>query len=68
MATVKVRIAVAVRPNGVWSAEGRSNWSGDFAMRIATASLPDFATHYWLTAELPIPEPQTIEATVEPQP
>lgn len=68
MATVKVRIAVAVDADGDWNACGGSGMDDGEAMDIAIDVVGNGEARYWLTAELPVPEPQEIEATVEPQP
>ena len=65
MKTVKVRIAVAVGSDGDWSACG---WKGDRdgdAMDTVIDAVGDNASPYWITAELPIPEAQTIAGSVE---
>ena len=69
--TVKVRVAVAVDSEGWWSARGwlvpghLSRDGAEESMRyVVEASVgPDSVVH-WLTADLPIPEPAEVEATV----
>lgn len=68
MKTVKVRVAVAVDPTGKWNASG---WNADNgepvedAMDIAIEGVGEGATRYWLEAELPVPEVQTVTAKIE---
>ncbi len=67
MTSVKVRIAVAVDNDGDWYAVG---WldaeEGGSAKGYAEDELAKKAAHYfWVTAELPIPEPVEVEGTVE---
>lgn len=66
MKTVKVRIAVAVDPEGDWDARGGSGlFSQDRRVLRALAYQENTDAVYWLTAELPVPEAQEIAATVE---
>lgn len=68
MKTVKVRIAVAVGPDGDWSAYGWKGARDGHAMVTATDTVCEGASRYWITAELPIPEVlevPTIAGTVE---
>ena len=64
MATVKVRIAVAVTPEGEWNACG---WSGsesdDDKMSICVDSLASGEKRYWLEAELEVPSADTVQAS-----
>lgn len=66
MKTVKVRIAVAVDDKGNWSAFGNS-----YSTHLEMGSLAKAPIRYveaqvhWLTAELPVPEPAEVAATVE---
>ena len=64
MKTVKVRIAVAVDPEGDWDARGESGQQDVRTLR-ALAYNSNLDRVYWLTAELPVPEAQEIAATVE---
>lgn len=65
MATVKVRIAVAVTPEGDWSACG---WSGtasdDDKMSICVDSLASGEKRYWLEAELEVPSVDVVQSSV----
>lgn len=65
MATVKVRIAVAVTPEGEWNACG---WSGaesdDDKMSICVDSLASGEKRYWLEAELEVPSVDVVQASV----
>jgi hypothetical protein len=67
--TVKVRIAVAVDPEGNWNSCGWSDAPSDKSMTdIAADMVGDGEAHFWLTAELPIPvvrEVGEVEAKVE---
>lgn len=72
MKTVKVRIAVAVASNGEWSAVGWSSKSDPQrydrnAWENAIEELTDatgVVLGYWLEAELPSPEMETVQAKV----
>ena len=65
MATVKVRIAVAVTPEGDWNACG---WSGtasdDDKMSICVDSLAAGEKRYWLEAELEVPSVDVVQSSV----
>lgn len=65
--TVKVRVAVAVDAEGMWAAVAKAGYSGSSAMREANEMLDECraVANYYITAELPIPEPQEIAAKVE---
>lgn len=61
--TVRVRIAVAVGEDGFWSARG---WmTGEVEAKEAVDRLVD-APHsiFWVEADLPIPQTETVEGTV----
>jgi len=64
MATVKVRIAVAVDPDGDWNSCGWKTGTNKDAMSICVDTLGSGEARYWLEAELPIPEIATIRAAV----
>ena len=65
MATVKVRIAVAVDARGNWNACGFSAARSDKdKMDSCVEMLDDGEARYWLEAELAIPETPTIQADV----
>ena len=65
MATVKVRIAVAVTPEGEWNACG---WSGaesdDYKMSVCVDSLASGEKRYWLEVELEVPSVDVVQASV----
>lgn len=68
--TVKVRIAVAVDPEGDWNAvawsdKGVSASDGDM-MDIACDTVLDGEARYWVEVELPVPDrtPVTLSGTV----
>lgn len=65
MATVRVRIAVAVTPEGEWNACG---WSGsesdDDKMSICVDSLASGEKRYWLEADLEVPSTGEMQASV----
>ena len=65
MATVRVRIAAAVNPDGEWNACG---WSGtasdDDKMSLCVDPLAAGEKRYWLEAELEIPSVDTVQASV----
>jgi hypothetical protein len=64
--TVKVRIAVAMKNDTYWVAEGCSTWKSDRdALRSVRRLAGDNCTTYIVTAELPIPAPTEVEGTVE---
>ncbi len=68
MTSVKVRIAVAVDDRGDWYAVGWKDALSDDMEGDALGQLMDGSTYkqlYWITAELPIPEPVKVEGTVE---
>lgn len=62
--TVKVRIAVAVTPSGEWNATGWTSCIEADAMDLACSSVSDGEARYFVEAELPIPEPVTVQGTV----
>lgn len=62
--TVKVRIAVAVDPNGWdWRAYGDAGLPDHAVMSSAVST--SCQKVFWVTAELPIPEPKEVEGEVE---
>lgn len=72
MKTVRVRIAVAVDANGHWSSSG---WYPSLSehreeariLRTAIENLDsDECVTHWIEADVPIPEPKTIEGNVKP--
>lgn len=64
MKTVKVRIAVAVDPEGNWSSAGWSNGRDGDKMGIACETVGTGEARYWLEAELAIPDSSIVQATV----
>jgi hypothetical protein len=58
--TVKVRIAVAVDPEGDWNATGWRGRDGEpvdeEAMEIVADNLNPGERRFWVEAELPVPE------------
>jgi hypothetical protein len=69
MKTVKVRIACAVNSRGEWNVSG---WSSDKEGRGATdvaidgLDVDDLGeVLHWITAEIPVPEPQELAGAVE---
>lgn len=66
MATVKVRIAVAVAPNGEWNAMGWSSGeaSDSEKMSLCIETIDPGEARYWLEAELDVPEAPTVQANV----
>lgn len=72
MSTVRVRIAVAVWPDGSWIEGGGYNWPDIETMRYLLercAAEPGY-TIRWITAEVPVPteapELPPIHGVVEP--
>lgn len=77
MKTIRVRIAVAVSPNGCWSSNGGQLLPGDPALWTNDAIAATGSCTYlfkaqgvghvvFIEADVPVPEPQTIEGTVTP--
>lgn len=71
--TIRVRIAVIINADGVWSAFGFKNSSDESMRENANISLEgheeNHDTVHWIEADIPvpvIPAPQTIEGTVTP--
>lgn len=69
MKTVRVRIAVAVDPEGRWNACGWNRDDGSVApdkdkMEAAREMVDEGEARYWLEADLPIPTESTVEARV----
>jgi len=63
--TVRVKVAVAVDKNGKWNSCGWSNGEEKDVCDLAVEPVDEGESLYWLTADLPIPEEQTVEAEVE---
>lgn len=67
MKTVKVKIAVAVDPDGDWNANGWSSADDDIMMMdLVVDTLKDGEARYWVEAELPVPETQSVQGQVTP--
>ena len=64
MKTVKVRIAVAVDPDGNWNAYGWTDADG-VAMELALEGVASGEARYWVTAELPVPPAPEVAGAVE---
>jgi len=63
--TVRVRIAVAVCPDGEWAAAGNWEYSGEAIRDIVFIDeLPGSESWHWIEADIPLPKPQTIEGEV----
>lgn len=74
-ATIKVRIAIAVDPQGRWYAYGsgtrEKNYIENHDHLLETTDYDTIGPSealFWLTAELPIPEVKEIAATAQPAP
>ena len=67
MKTVRVRAAVAVDPEtGEWNVFGCDNMDDEYKVDQAIEGLDVFRSEVtWITADIPIREPQTVEAEVE---
>ena len=68
MRTVKVRIAVAVDPDGRWSAFAYSDKDGIVKTThddLFVDDMKDGEARYFVTADLPIPETVEIQGTVD---
>jgi hypothetical protein len=63
---VRVRAAVAVDSTGRWEAAGYHGWQETTTPELLNESR-EFANRslHWITANVPIPVPQTITAAVE---
>jgi hypothetical protein len=65
MRKVRVRIAVAVDPDGNWNSCGWSSGDDEQKLEIATEDLQHGESRYWLTAELEVPDVAEIQAEIE---
>lgn len=66
--TVKVRVAVAVDSEGEWCAAGWTDGEGKLSEGCddhILDGLGPICNQHWIWADLPIPEPAEVEATVE---
>lgn len=62
---IKIRIAVVISGDGSWSACGDSGIDDTDAMTTAEEDLgADCPAHYWLEADLEVPEVRTVVAVV----
>lgn len=64
MKTVKVRIAVAVGPDGDWNSSGWRDGDDKMKMELCTETVANGEARYWLEAELAVPEPEVVNAAV----
>lgn len=64
MKTVRVRIAVSVDPDGVWNSCGWSEGSDADKSGLAFEEQAYGGALHWVEADVPIPEPTTIEGEV----
>jgi len=68
--TIKVRIAVAVDPDGNWNSYGCNKHStsfddyNKFAMELASEAVSEGEARFWIEAELPIPESVVVENVI----
>ena len=63
----RVRILVAIDAKGEWSATGFHRWDDAEAMDcIFIDDLGVHLSYHWIEADVPIPEPSTIEGEVSP--
>ena len=62
--TVRVRIAVAVDPDGGWSAWGGSGVKDHVSMSYATDGVGEGEARHWVEADLPVPESHTVQGVV----
>jgi len=65
MKTVRVHIAVAVDPKGNWAASGWKKQRAGECMALAVEGLESGESHFYLHADLPIPEVKDVQAEVE---
>ena len=66
MEKVKVRIAVAVTPDGDWNSAGWANGKDADKMALACETMETGEARYWLEAELEVPSVRVIDAVVVP--
>lgn len=60
---IKVKIALAVAPDGSWNSCGFSEGDEDDMMGLATETLSNGERRYWLTAEVDAPEVTEVAAS-----
>ncbi len=60
--TVRVRIAVVVRPDGLWDASGRSGQSD--ADNVTDVGIDDNEVAHFIEANVPLPTSVTVEGEV----
>jgi len=65
MATVRVRVAVAVDPEGGWYAIGGNYLTPQEALCLSSDKCEYGEQHYWLEAELEVPSVETVKAEVK---
>lgn len=61
---IKVRIALAVSPDGSWNCCGFSDGEPDDMMGLAVDTIASGERRYWLTAEVETPEIAEVAAGV----
>ena len=66
MKTVKVKIALAIDPEGRWAVAGWSDADLDDLHSFAIDHISTGEARYWLTADVPIPETNELEAMLTP--
>ena len=64
MKTVKVRIAVAISPDGSWNSCGWSDGTEKECMAIACDTVPEGESRFWLEAELPVNDVKVVRASI----
>ncbi len=68
--TLKVRIPAVVSPDGKWAAYGYPMTDPSWSMIEEVADNGDYGDYersyqrFWITAELPVPEPQEVAGDV----
>lgn len=66
MKTIKIKIAVAVWPDGAWNSCGWSGGTDAEKTSIAVEAGPTGERLSWVEANVPLPELETITGTVTP--
>lgn len=67
---IRVRIAIAISPNGEWAAAGYSGAIKDDDIKdmVFIDALPDGERFHWIEADVPVQQPLNIEGTFVEQP
>lgn len=60
----KIRIALAIDPNGTWNASGWSDETDECKMGNAVDCIGQNEARYWIECEVDIPEVKTIQGVV----